>query len=120
MLADYELRGLLREAVIYVDAAKLAARTIGAAGVERGTEEGVQTILGFLEKAAEELERATLDAPIVPPHRETIFPSKAMALSAIERLPIDETVGFQIRRDGEGRCSVRMWFAGRGDDQGCG
>jgi len=38
-----------------------------------------------------------------------------MALEAIGKLPLDETVGFHMRRDGEGRCAVRIWFAGRPD-----
>jgi hypothetical protein len=38
-----------------------------------------------------------------------------MALKAIEKLQFDETVGFQLTRDGEGRCSVRMWLAGDAD-----
>ena len=92
----------------------MAARRIETKGdIERHTEKGVQAILDFLEIAATDLERATSGQEATRPHRETIFPTKAMALEAIEKLPLDETVGFQISRDGEGRCSVRIWFAGR-------
>lgn len=113
MLEDYELRGVLREAAIYVDAAVMAARMMGVKGeAEQRADDGVQAILAFLEKAAEDLERATSGQAATPPHSEIVYPTKAMALKAIEALQLDDAVGFQIRRDGEGRCLLRIWFAG--------
>jgi hypothetical protein len=121
MLADYELRGLLREAAIYVNAAVMAAKTMGreaAAGSE--TDEGVQTILAFLEKAADDLERATSDQEPRAPHKLLVFPSKGAALKVIEKLPMEDALGFHIMPVGEGRCSLRMWFADARDlRQGC-
>jgi hypothetical protein len=114
MLVTYELRWRLKEIAIYVSAAVMAVKTIKC-GDKQSTQDGIEAILAFLEKAAVDLEQLTSAQPKIPPHRETIFPNRSMALKAIEKLQFDETVGFQLTRDGEGRCSVRMWLAGDAD-----
>jgi hypothetical protein len=124
MLADYELRGLLREAAIYVNAAVMAAKTVRrAAATGSDAEEGAQTILAFLEKAADDLERATSDEAPKGPHKQLVFPSKEAALRAIEKLPMEDAMGFHMMPLSDGRCSLRMWFAdardlGTGADEG--
>ena len=116
MLADYELRGLLRGAAIFVDAAMMAAKGMGIKeDPEQSPNQGIRALLDFLEMAASDLERATSGHSVALPYKEMNFPTKAKALEAIGKLPLDDTVGFHMRPDGEGRCAVRIWFAGRPD-----
>ena len=68
---------------------------------EQSPNQGIRAVLDFLEMAASDLERATSGHSVTLPYKEMNFPTKAMALEAIGKLPLDDTVGFHMRPDGE-------------------
>jgi hypothetical protein len=72
-----------------------------------GSDEQLQTLLALLEKASDDLHAAQSGPPTT--YEETLYSSAAMAFAAIEQLTNGEGVGFMIRRDGVGRCRVRLW-----------
>jgi hypothetical protein len=93
-------------------ATSLAAAMRTAEGLRRrnssgGSDEQLQTLLALLEKTFDDLHAAQSGQPTSC--EETLYPSAAMAFAAIERLTNEARVGFMIRRDGAGRCRVRLW-----------
>lgn len=108
MLTDYELRSLVKEVAVSVEAASLAAQILNKGNADRQTDEEIQILMAFLEKASEDLEKALGRQEL--PFQENSFPSKALALHAIEKLPVTEGLGFQIKVDGLGHWQVRIWF----------
>ena len=111
MLSDYDLRGLLREAAIGVEAAIVTLKMLFGMRAEHVRVDSQQAIIEFLEKAAEDLETVTSARRWTGDHTDIVFPTEAMALSAIERLQLKDISSVQVRRDGEGRCLIRIWFA---------
>jgi hypothetical protein len=106
---DHELHQRLAGAATSLAAAMRTAEGLSHHNSAAVSDEHLQTLLALLERASDELHAARLGQPTT--YEETLFPSAAMAFAAIERLTNGEGIGFMIRRDGVGRCRVRLWQA---------
>jgi hypothetical protein len=104
---DHEQHQRLAGAATSLAAAMRTAEGLSHHNSAAVSDEHLQTLL--LERASDELHAARLGQPTT--YEETLFPSAAMAFAAIERLTNGEGIGFMIRRDGGGRCRVRLWQA---------
>jgi hypothetical protein len=103
---DHELHQRLAGAATSLAAAMRTAERLSCRN-SSASDEHLQTLLALLEKASDDLHAAQSGQPTTCD--ETLYPSAAMAFAAIERLTNGEGVGFMIRRDGIGRCRIRLW-----------
>jgi hypothetical protein len=107
VVVDHELRQRIAGAATSTAAALRAARGLERSDTAGGRDEALQTLLALLEKACDDLHAAQARQPAS--YEETLFPTAAMAFAAIEELTNGQALGFIIRRDGMGRCRVRLW-----------
>ena len=68
-----------------------------------------RALVALLERTAAELQAFKSAQTSI--YTDAIYPEAAMALAVIETLSPGHAVGFLFRRDGAGRCFVRMWNA---------
>jgi hypothetical protein len=103
------LRSLLKEVAVSVEAALLAVRILSEDGVEPQTDEAVQTLLAFLENAAQDLEVArSKQGNACHGHPAA---ARGPALEAIATLPVENGLGFKIKLAGRGCCRMQISFA---------
>lgn len=96
-------RHLLREALISLDGASLAAEALGKR-LEAGQDD-YASLVGFLAAALEAVRQ--LDAAAGSPPK-LIFPNASMARSWCAQNPLGGGLCYQIHRDGMGRCTVSI------------
>jgi hypothetical protein len=108
-MLDHKLHQRLAGAATSLAAAMRTAEGLSCRNSSVASDEHLQTLLALLEKASDDLHAVRSGQPTS--YEETLFPNAAMAFAAIERLTNGEGVGFMIRRDGVGRCRVRLWQA---------
>jgi cell division protein ZapA (FtsZ GTPase activity inhibitor) len=108
VMFDHGLHQRLGRAATSLAAAMRTAEGLSCRN-SSASDEHLQTLLALLEKAYDDLHAAQSGQPTA--YEETLFPTAAMAFAAIERLTNGEGIGFLIRRDGVGRCRVRLWQA---------
>jgi hypothetical protein len=94
------------EAAASIGGALRAAQSLADKQKDEGSVEVAQMLLLLLKRAAIELHGAGATTP-----SETMYPCAAMMVAALEQLPPGQAMGFKFRRDGAGRCFLRIWNA---------
>jgi hypothetical protein len=99
-----ELRLVVREALISLEAASMAAEMLGKSD-ERSQKADQASVVDFVDAALAAVRK--LDASALAPPK-TIFPNASMASAWCERNPLSDGLCYQIHRDGGGRCTVSI------------